>query len=103
MSFTFLKAEGYDVGKSIVSLEHLGFAKDMLDRYDDKIVLPVDFMTADGEKKINEFNDNDIGYDIGSNSIKIFNKTLETIKGLYLMDRWVCLKIISMLKEQECF
>ena len=80
MSFTFLKAEGYDVGKSIVSLEHLGFAKDMLDRYDDKIVLPVDFMTADGEKKINEFNDNDIGYDIGSNSIKIFNKALETAK-----------------------
>ena len=80
MSFTFLKAEGYDVGKSIVSLEHLGFAKDMLDRYDDKIILPVDFMTADGEKKINEFNDNDIGYDIGSNSIKIFNKALETAK-----------------------
>ena len=26
MSFTFLRAEGYDVGKSIVSLEHLGFA-----------------------------------------------------------------------------
>ena len=80
MSFTFLRAEGYDVGKSIVSLEHLGFAKDMLDRYDDKIILPVDFMTADGEKKINEFNDNDIGYDIGSNSIKIFNKALETAK-----------------------
>ena len=52
----------------------------MLDRYDDKIVLPVDFMTADGEKKINEFNDNDIGYDIGSNSIKIFNKVLEIAK-----------------------
>ena len=29
MSFTFLKAEGYDVGKSIVSLEQLGYAKDM--------------------------------------------------------------------------
>ena len=71
-----------DVGKSIVSLEHLGFAKDMLDRYDDKIVLPVDFMTADGEKKINEFNDNDIGYDIGSNSIKIFNKVLEIAKSV---------------------
>ena len=84
MSFTFLKVKGYNTGKSIVSLDHLGFAKDMLDKYGDKIILPVDFMTDDGEKKIEEFNDDDIGYDIGSNSIKLFNRELETAKRVIL-------------------
>ena len=44
MSFTFLKAMGYNVGKSIVSEEHISFCKRMLDKYPMKIVLPEDFI-----------------------------------------------------------
>ncbi len=80
MSFTFLKECGYNVGKSIVSDEHLSFCKKMLKEYGDKIVLPVDFVTEDGNKDIKDFNDDDIGYDIGPKTIKLFEKELVLAK-----------------------
>lgn len=80
MSFTFLKAKGYNTGKSIVSDEHLDFAKEMMSKYQDKIVLPLDFMTDNGVKNIEDFTDEDIGYDIGSKTIKLFEKELEKAK-----------------------
>ena len=80
MSFTFLKAKGYNTGNSIVSIEHLDFCTDMLDKYSDKIVLPVDFVLESGTKSIEEFTDGDIGYDIGPKTIKLFEKELVTAK-----------------------
>lgn len=80
MSFTFLKAKKYNTGSSIVSEEHLEFASRMLNQYPDKIVLPVDFIVeANNEvinKNITDFNNNDIGYDIGTKTIKLFEKEL---------------------------
>ena len=68
MSFTFLKAMGYMVGKSIVSEENITFAKDMLDKYGEKVVLPVDFVLEDGTiKDIADFDKDDVGYDIDLN------------------------------------
>lgn len=80
MSFTFLKAKGYNTGNSIVSDEHIDFCKKMLDRYSDKIVLPIDFVLEDSTKMTEEFNDNDIGYDIGPKTIKLFEKELINAK-----------------------
>lgn len=80
MSFTFLKALGYDTGNSIVSEEHIDFCKRMLDIYKDKIVLPKDFIVLENDelitKEITEFNNKDIGYDIGPKTIKLFDKEL---------------------------
>ena len=47
MANTFLKAEGYDVGLSLVEDESLDTARTVLDRADDKLVLPVDVTVAD--------------------------------------------------------
>lgn len=80
MSFTFLKAKGYDVGSSIVSDEYIDFCKNMLDNYSDKIVLPVDFVLEDTTKSIEEFDSSDIGYDIGPKTVKLFEKELITAK-----------------------
>lgn len=80
MSFTFMKVMGYNTGKSIVSDEHLGFCKNILDMYSDKIVLPVDFVLEDGVKNIGDFSDDDIGYDIGPKTIKLFEKELVSAK-----------------------
>lgn len=80
MSFTFLKTMGYNTGDSIVSAEHLGFCKDMLDKYSDKIVLPVDFVLESGTKDIEDFTDGDIGYDIGIKTVKLFEKELVNAK-----------------------
>lgn len=46
MSYTFLKALGYNVGNSIVDVDNIDFCKEMLDKYGDKIVLPVDFIAS---------------------------------------------------------
>lgn len=88
MSFTFLKVLGYNVGKSIVSEEHISFCKSMLDKYRDKIVLPKDFITEKGNvlenKNIEHFDDDDVGYDIGSKTVREFNKVLSTSKKVIL-------------------
>jgi len=77
MSFTFLKAVGFNIGKSIVSLENIDYVKKLLEDYGNKIILPVDFVTQNGVKKISDFKDNDIGYDIGPESIKLFKSELK--------------------------
>ena len=46
MMFTFLKAQGYEIGTSLLDEESIDFCKEMLDKYADKIVLPVDCICA---------------------------------------------------------
>lgn len=84
MSFTFLAAMGYDIGNSIFSSGHIDFAKRMLEENKDKIILPLDFVTEDGVKNIEDFTDNDIGYDIGPKSIKLFERELDGAKRVIL-------------------
>lgn len=84
MSFTFLKAMGYNTGKSIISEGKEELCLNILDKYKNKIILPVDFVTEENSKvltkKIEDFNNNDIGYDIGEKTIKLFQKELEGAK-----------------------
>jgi phosphoglycerate kinase len=47
MANTFLKADGYDVGESLVEDDSLDTASALLDRAGDKLVLPVDVVVAD--------------------------------------------------------
>lgn len=111
MSFTFLKTMGYNTGGSIVSDEHLQFCNDMLEKYRDKIVLPVDFVLESGEKTIEEFEDGDIGYDIGPKTIKLFEKVLVDAKrviingpmGMFEDDRYVqgTKKILRVLDKNK--
>lgn len=84
MSFTFLKVLGYNTGKSIISEENLSFCKSILSKYQDKIVLPLDFVCEDSTKDIEDFNDNDIGYDIGPKTIRLFDKELKEARRVIL-------------------
>lgn len=82
MSFTFLKALDYETGSSVVSLEYVDFAKRMLEEYKDKIVLPKDFVVINKDnevetKDITEFEEGDVGFDIGPKSVNLFKKELE--------------------------
>src|SRR5690606_17991799 len=47
MAYTFLKAQGLEVGKSLVENDRVEMAKDLLARGAGKIELPVDFMVTD--------------------------------------------------------
>lgn len=80
MCFTFLKAMGYNVGNSIVDDNNIEFCKRMLNQYGDKIVLPVDIITDKGARKVSDIKDNECGYDIGNETIKIFSDILKDAK-----------------------
>lgn len=81
MCFTFLKALNIQVGNSIVDDENLEFCKNILNKYQNKISLPIDIVTNNKEiKDINDLNNNDIGYDIGPKTINLFTKELQTAK-----------------------
>ncbi len=82
MAYTFLYALGYNVGKSLLDKDKIDYVKKLLSDYKDKIILPLDSITStsiDGNnasfiKNIDEFNDDDIGVDIGPKTIELFKK-----------------------------
>ena len=81
MCFTFLKSLNTNVGNSIVDDENIEFCQNILNKYKDKIILPVDIVTNSKEiKEISNLNSNDIGYDIGPKTIDLFTKNLESAK-----------------------
>ena len=88
MAFTFLKAEGYEIGKSLLDEENIDFCKKVLSKYKDKIVLPVDFAVTNeytnDEKYRTKFIENiasdEMGLDIGEKTIDLFEKILKTAK-----------------------
>jgi len=48
MAYTFLKAQGYEIGKSLVDMEKLDYCKEMMEKAEKlgkKLVLPVDSVT----------------------------------------------------------
>ena len=87
MAYTFLKAKGYNIGKSLLDEEKIDFCINLLNKTN-KIVLPVDSLVA---KEINEdakvvvkdnnnFDENDIGLDIGPKTVELFKKYLQESK-----------------------
>jgi phosphoglycerate kinase len=88
MSYTFLKAKGLNIGKSLLDEESIDFCKDVLSKYGDKIVLPVDNAVTneytDTEeyrvKDIEVLNDDEMGLDIGPKTVELFNNTLSEAK-----------------------
>lgn len=83
MSFTFLHILGYNVNMEYVDNDSISYVKGLLDKYKDKIVLPVDFMVSSSLEDVNSVNKSleelevtDNGYDIGNESIKLFKDSL---------------------------
>ncbi|MGM9878071.1 MAG: phosphoglycerate kinase [Bacilli bacterium] len=80
MCFTFLKADGVNVGKSIVSTENIEYASKVLKKNKNKILMPVDVVTQNGIKDIDKLDSEDIGYDIGPKTIKKYQEVLKNSK-----------------------
>ena len=56
MSFTFLHVLGYNVNMEYVDNDSISYVKGLLDKYKDKIVLPVDFMVSSSLEDVNSVN-----------------------------------------------
>ena len=88
MAFTFLKAKGVNVGKSLFENEMLDKALDILrlaEQNNVQIILPVDVVCANEYSPdtdiricgINDMNNDDMGLDIGPETTMIFEMILE--------------------------
>src|SRR3989338_762057 len=81
LSILFLYAKGYDIGKSLDYIKKTGVinflsdAKEMLNKFADKIILPVDvgLKESDGRKDctVEKINDGEI-FDIGPKTIELY-------------------------------
>ena len=91
MAYTFLKAQGKNVGKSLVEDDHIDTAKSILETAKSKgvqILLPVDSLNADEFKneaviKITSTDNipaNMMGLDIGPKSIELFSNLIQKSK-----------------------
>lgn len=88
MAFTFLKAKGLNIGKSLVDEENIEFCKKILNEYPNKIILPIDTAVTheysnDEEyrvKDIENMTDNEMGLDIGSKTVELFESYLINAK-----------------------
>ena len=89
MAYTFLKAQGYNVGKSMVEDDYLDYAKEMFEKAKNRNVnflVPVDSIVAkefsnDAEYRVaknSEVMDDEMGLDIGPETQKLY---ADAIKG----------------------
>ncbi|MBY4013867.1 phosphoglycerate kinase [Rhodococcoides fascians] len=91
MAFTFLAAQGYSVGNSLLQEDQIGVCKDLLERFGDVIHLPVDIVVgdkfaADAESKTvkaSEIPDGWMGLDIGPDSVSRFAVVLSNAKTIF--------------------
>lgn len=88
MAYTFLKAQGYNVGKSLVDDESLTYCQKVLSEHKNKIILPVDAIVAkeisdivpSQNKEISDIQEDEMGLDIGCQTINLFKETLKGAK-----------------------
>ncbi len=88
MIFTFFKAMGLNIGKSKVEDDKVAEAKELLENSNKKIILPIDVRVAVKVEKgaevrnvpIDKIGENDIGIDIGDETIAIYEEILNKAK-----------------------
>lgn len=85
MAYTFLKAQDKEIGLSLLEADKIDFAKELLDRAGDQIVLPVDAKVAKefsndadiSTVSIDEIPEDQEAMDIGPETVKLFKQHLE--------------------------
>jgi phosphoglycerate kinase len=91
MAYTFLKAKGYGVGKSLLEEDKVDYAREMIEKAKEKgvkFLLPVDTVVVKEFKNDTEFKtvdssaieDDWLGVDIGEKSRKLFSDALKGAK-----------------------
>ncbi len=91
MAFTFLKAQGISIGKSLLEAEKIDYARKLLERAGDKIILPVDVVVAEtlapgvAQKvvTIKEIPPNQMGLDIGPQTINLFSEIIQKANTIF--------------------
>ena len=91
MCFTFFKAQGYEVGNSLVEEEYLEEAKRLIDEAGERLVLPVDVMVAEEIEedapsqtvKAEEIPAEMMGLDIGPETVEKFREHIKNARIIF--------------------
>ena len=92
MAYTFLHAQGENVGDSLVDYECISVAKEILayaEQEGKKILLPVDHIaisSSDRRKQIvhvKNLKGDLVGYDIGAETVKLYSKEIASAKQIF--------------------
>ncbi|HHU18899.1 MAG TPA: phosphoglycerate kinase [Bacilli bacterium] len=88
MAYTFFKAQGKEIGSSLLEADKIDLATDLLNRAEGKIVLPIDSVVNtefanEGDVKVVPVDEHPEGYmglDIGPETIKLYEEELKGAK-----------------------
>lgn len=88
MAYTFLKAQGKEIGHSLLEEDRIELAKDLMARAGDKLILPIDATIAssfsneglEGVVSIDDIPADMEALDIGPKTVELFAKELEGAK-----------------------
>lgn len=88
MAYTFAKAQGKEIGGSLLEADKIDLAKELMARAGDKLILPIDATIAsgfsndavEGTVSMDEIPADMQALDIGPETIKLFEKELEGAK-----------------------
>ena len=88
MTYTFYKAQGYEIGNSLVEEDKVALAKELIEKAGDKLILPIDSVCSkefsnDAETLITDgaaVPEGYMGLDIGPKSIELFTNELAGAK-----------------------
>ena len=87
MSYTFAKAQGREIGNSLLEEDRIALAKEFLDKANGKLILPIDTVISDkfgedGDIKVVEGDipEGYMGLDIGPKSVELFKEALQGAK-----------------------
>lgn len=91
MCFTFLKAQGHEVGKSLLEAEMIDTCASLLEQAQGRIVLPVDVVAAssfaaDADHDVVDISDipaDRLGLDIGPSSVALFAEAIGSAKTVF--------------------
>jgi len=86
MAYTFLKARGENVGKSLVEDDKLELAKELMASSGDKLMLPVDhvvaaeFKAGADSRVVENIPDGQMALDIGPKTVENYEQVIQTAK-----------------------
>ena len=91
MCFTFFRAEGYEVGNSLVEDDYLKEARRLMDEAGDKLVLPLDVVVADRMEEgaesevvgVDSIPSDKMGLDIGPSTVGLFQERVSGAKTIF--------------------
>ena len=109
MAYTFYKAEGKEIGTSLLEAEKIDLAKEVLanaKKSGIKFLLPTDVVVAAEFKNdspstvvsTDAMPSDKMGLDIGPETVKLLPQNLQMLKPLYGTDQWAFLKWITLQK-----